>query len=230
MFVLHHHPFVPGCRFVRLVLSELDVRHELVFEPFWEARPAFAALNPALTVPVALDDDGPPLAGETVIQEYLEETRGFARKDRPLMPDGPDHRAEVRRLVNWFMAKFGEEVSGPVVGERLLKVEMPAKFGGGAPDSAALRIARQNVRSHLKYIGFLLAERGWLAGERMTYADLAAAAALSAVDYLGEVPWDEDEQARAWYARLKSRPSFRPLLADTSRAARPAPHYTDLDF
>ena len=230
MFVLHHHPLVPGCRFVRLILEELAVRHELVLEPFWEGRPDFAALNPALTVPVARDDDGPPIVGETVIQEYLEETRGFARKDLRLMPDGPDHRAEVRRLVSWFMGKFGEEVSGPVVGERLLKMEMPTKFGGGAPDSAVLRVARQNVRSHLKYLGFLLQDRNWLAGDRMTYADLAAAAALSSVDYLGEVPWSDDEMAKAWYARLKSRPSFRPLLADVSRAVRPSAHYTDLDF
>ena len=230
MFVLHHHPFVPGCRFVRLVLDELQVPYELVYEPYWEARPDFAALNPALTVPVALDELGPPIAGATVIQEYLEETRGFARKDLALMPDGPDHRAEVRRLVQWFMAKFEEEVAGPFVGERLLKVEIPTKLGGGAPDSQVLRVARQNVRSHLKYVGFLLSERNWLAGERMTYADLAAAAAFSAVDYLGEVPWEEDEQAKAWYARLKSRPSFRPLLADVTRAVRPAAHYTDLDF
>ena len=40
----------------------------------------------------------------------------------------------------------------------------------------------------------------------------AAAAHLSAVDYLGDVPWDEDETAKNWYARIKSRPSFRTLL------------------
>ncbi len=229
MFVLHHHPFLPGCRFVRLVLGEYDVRHELVVEPFWEEREELAALNPALTVPVARDDGGPPLAGETVIQEYLDETCGAGASTR-LMPDGPEHRAEVRRLVQWFMAKFGEEVSGPIVTERLVKAEMPRRFGGGAPDSAVLRIARQNVRSHLRYIGHLLAERRWLAGEAMSHADLAAAAALSAVDYLGDVPWAEDEQAKAWYARVKSRPSFRPLLSDVTRAVPPAAHYADLDF
>ena len=53
---------------------------------------------------------------------------------------------------------------------------------------------------------------------------------LSAVDYLGEVPWTEDEAAKNWYARVKSRPSFRPLLADTLRGMPPATHYADLDF
>lgn len=230
MFVLHHHPFVPGCRLVRLVLEEYEVRHELAYEPFWEGREDLASLNPALTVPVARDDGGPAVVGETVIVEYLEETRGAGRGARRLMPDGPDHRAEVRRLVAWFMAKFADEVSGPILNERLIKAEMPRRLGGGAPDSGLLRIARQNVRSHLRYMGHLLGERTWLAGEAMTHADLAAAAALSAVDYLGDVPWQEDERVKAWYQKVKSRPSFRPLLADLTRAVPAASHYADLDF
>ena len=58
----------------------------------------------------------------------------------------------------------------------------------------------------------------------MSYADLAAAAHLSAVDYLGDVPWSEDEAAKTWYARMKSRPSFRPLLADTLPGCRRRRH------
>jgi glutathione S-transferase len=101
---------------------------------------------------------------------------------------------------------------------------------GGAPDAQAIRAARSNMRYHLKYIGWLLAERNWLAGSRMTYADLAAAAQLSSVDFLGDVPWDEDESARIWYARMKSRPSFRTLLADRIAGITPPDHYGDLDF
>jgi glutathione S-transferase len=50
------------------------------------------------------------------------------------------------------------------------------------------------------------------------------------VDYLGDVPWDEDEAAKAWYARVKSRPSFRSLLADTHAGIPPSKTYADLDF
>jgi len=53
---------------------------------------------------------------------------------------------------------------------------------------------------------------------------------LSCVDYLGDVPWNEDEAAKSWYARVKSRPSFRPILADTLPATPPAPSYANLDF
>jgi glutathione S-transferase len=64
----------------------------------------------------------------------------------------------------------------------------------------------------------------------MSYADLAAAAQLSSVDFLGDVPWDEDEAARTWYSRMKSRPSFRPLLADRIAGIAPPDQYSDLDF
>ena len=56
--------------------------------------------------------------------------------------------------------------------------------------------------------------RNWLAGDRLTYADLAAAAHISCADFLGDVPWDEDEAAKHWYAAHQVAPAFRPLLAD----------------
>ncbi|MBP0651714.1 glutathione S-transferase family protein, partial [Mycobacterium tuberculosis] len=76
-----------------------------------------------------------------------------------------------------------------------------------------LRVARANVQHHLAYVSWLAASRNWLAGPRMTFADLAAGAAISVADYLGEVNWEADEALKMWYARLKSRPSFRTLLA-----------------
>ena len=93
-----------------------------------------------------------------------------------------------------------------------------------------IRAARHNIRYHLAYIGWLVRARDWLAGNELTYADLAAAAHLSAADYLGDVPWSEDETAKNWYARLKSRPSFRPLLAETMAGIPPSKTYADLDF
>ena len=115
-------------------------------------------------------------------------------------------RVEVRRLASWFNDKFHAEVSGPLVTERVFKRHMTEEQGGGPPDTEALRAARHNIRYHLAYIGWLVRTRDWLAGERLSYADLAAAAHLSAADYLGDVPWNEDEAAKNWYARVKSRP------------------------
>ena len=187
-------------------------------------------MNPAGDVPVLVENDGPPLVGARVIMEYLDETRGYMQDHRRLMPDHPEKRAEMRRLVDWFLVKFDREVGGVFVREKVYKQEMPASLGGGAPDSAMLRAARTNIRHHLRYIGYLASTRNWLAGDRFSFADLTAAAGLSCADYLGEVPWDEDENAKTWYARVKSRPIFRPLLSETIRGMPPAPSYADLDF
>ncbi len=63
---------------------------------------------------------------------------------------------------------------------------MPSALGGGAPDMERVRAARSNIRYHLRYIGYLTSRRNWLAGNRLSYADLAAAAHLSSVDFLGD--------------------------------------------
>jgi glutathione S-transferase len=150
--------------------------------------------------------------------------------DRRLMTGDSDSRVEVRRLMSWFNDKFYEEVSGPLVTERIYKRFMTNNEGGGPPDMELIRAAKNNVRYHLSYIGWLARTRNFLAGDRLTYADLAAAAHLSAIDYLGDVPWNEDEAAKAWYARIKSRPSFRPLLAEWLAGVPASPNYVDLDF
>jgi glutathione S-transferase len=151
--------------------------------------------------------------------------------DRRLLPSNADQRAEVRRLTEWFLFKFDSEVTEYLVEEKVIKRER-AKAGGngGAPDSTLLRAARANIRTHLLYLDHLISAKNWLAGDRMSYADLAAAAALSVADYLGEVPWQEAAETKVWYMRLKSRPAFRPLLAEQIRGVRPPAHYAELDF
>jgi glutathione S-transferase len=230
MATLFHHPFCPHSRFVRVALAEYGVPVRLVEERPWERREGFLALNPAGTTPVLVEEGRPAVPGGQIIAEYLDETVGHTAGERRLTAEDPAGRVEVRRLTSWFEDKFAEEVSSPLVTERVFKREMTAEQGGGAPDSNAIRAARHNIRYHLAYIGWLLRERNWLAGERMSYADLAAAAHLSVVDYLSDVPWQHDDTAKNWYARVKSRPSFRPLLADALPGIPASPSYADLDF
>jgi glutathione S-transferase len=230
MLTLFHHPLSPLSRYVRLILSEYGLETRLVEERFWERREEFLLLNPAGEIPVLMADGQPPVPGATIIAEYIEETLPPLEAADRLLPPKPAQRVEVRRLANWFNDKFHEEVSGPLVLERVYKRYMSRAQGGGSPDTESMRAARHNIRYHLAYIGWLVSTRDWLAGDRMSLADLAAAAHLSAADYLGDVPWNEDEAAKAWYARVKSRPSFRPLLSETLGGIPPAEHYADLDF
>lgn len=230
MLTLFHHPFCPFSRFVRLVLAEYGISPHLIEERTWERRTEFLMINPAGTVPVLIEEARPPVPGPTIIAEYLDETRGDALGELRLLPRDVGARVEVRRLADWFNHKFAEEVSIPLVTERIFKRRMSAEHGGGPPDMNVIRAAQANIRYHFAYIGWLVRTRDWLAGKRMTYADLAAAAHLSSVDYLGDVPWSEDEAAKAWYARVKSRPSFRQLLAETHAGIPPSKSYADLDF
>ena len=101
---------------------------------------------------------------------------------------------------------------------------MTVAEGGGPPDAAAIRAARANISYHLRYIGYLAARRNWLAGARSELRRPRRRGGTVVVDYLGEVPWEEDATAKAWYARMKSRPSFRAVLADHgARHARRRP-------
>src|SRR6266481_1004022 len=227
MLTLFHHPFCPHSRFVRLALGEYGLAARTVEERVWERRQEFLILNPACTTPVVVEEGRPAVPGAAVIAEYLDETRGGELGELRLLPREPGPRVEVRRLMSWFNDKFFAEVSGPLTTERLYKRQMPTSAGGGSPDTEVIRAARHNMRYHLAYIGWLVRTRDWLAGERLSYADLAAAAHLSAADYLGDVPWNEDETAKTWYARVKSRPSFRPLLAETLAKARLAQFLAD---
>jgi Glutathione S-transferase len=220
----------PASRFIRLVLSEYGFQVELVEEQTWEMRREFLSLNPSGTLPVYVDDNMRVLAGAFVISEFVDETHGVLKRDRRLFAEDPFQRAEIRRLTEWFLQKMEQDVTRPLVRERVHKLHMPPTLGGGAPDSKVLRTARGNIRQHLKYLSWLAGSRPWLAGERLSYADLSAGAAISVLDYLGEIEWSEAPVAKDWYQRLKSRPSFRPLLAERVRGLTPVSHYADLDF
>lgn len=217
-------------RFVRLSLAEYGVEFELVEEKPWEKRREFLTLNPAGSIPVLVAERNQTIPGAMVVAEYLDETRGALKRERRLLAEDPFERVEARRLCDWFLVKMENEVTRHLVRERIFKLLMSAEEGGGAPDSGAIRAARANIKQHLKYLNWLAGTRDWLAGARFSYADLAAAATLSILDYIGEVHWSEADAAKDWYTRVKSRPSFRALLGDRVRGIAPSSHYSDLDF
>jgi glutathione S-transferase len=223
MRLLYHLWLSPLSRKIRLVLQEKNLEFSMQIEKVWERRSEFVALNPACDVPVLIEPDGTVLAEASAIAEYLDEVY----REKLLLGLNPADRAEVRRLVAWFDAKMNREVTEPLVTEKFMK----RFLGFGAPDSAVIRAAKSNLKYHLDYVAYLTERyRGWLAGDYFSLADVTAAAHLSVLDYLGDVAWDEFEPAKEWYARVKSRPSFRPILADTVPGVPPPKHYTDLDF
>jgi glutathione S-transferase len=219
---LYHFCLQPASRKLRILLKEKSLEFELQAENAWERREAFLALNHAGEVPVLVEPDGTTLADATAIAEYLDEMF----PEPPLLGKTPLARAEVRRLVGWFDVKFNREVTVNLLDQKILR----RLSGNGGPDSQAIRAGNANIHYHLEYIAWLADRRNWLAGDDFSLADIAAAAHLSALDYIGDVPWDRHADAKNWYARVKSRPSFRALLADGLPGISPPAHYTDLDF
>lgn len=222
MRVLHHYWLNTGSRYCRLVLGESQLDPLLKLELYWQAGDDFLLLSPSGTVPVMVEDDGTVLVGIWPITEYLVETQA----DFPLLSGSAGQRAEARRLTDWFAVKFEREVITPLLHEKLLR----RLNGDGVPSSTAIRAAMANLHAHLEYVNHLADQRKWLAGSKMSVADLHGAASLSVVDFFGDIHWQDWPEAKTWYSRVKSRPSFRPLLADHVAGLMPPPHYTDLDF
>ena len=218
---LYHMPLSPFCRKVRLTLAEKKLEVELVEERYWEKSSDFLRRNPGGKVPI-LRVDGRFLSESQAICEYLDETV----PSPPLMPRSSEDRYEVRRLCGWFDDKFHHEVTSRLLYERVNK----RLIGAGYPDSRAIKEGVMSIKFHLDYMGWLLDQRRWLAGDMMTLADFTAAAHLSSLDYINDVDWGRQGVVKDWYAKIKSRPAFRPLLADQVPGFPPPHHYTDLDF
>jgi glutathione S-transferase len=219
---LFHLPLSAASRKVRLVLGEKGLGFVLEVERIWERRLEFMQLNPAGDVPVLIEPDGTVLSGGQVIAEFLEES--YPAVD--LLGNTAAQRAETRRLVAWFDEKFAAEVGDNLVGEKFMK----RMFELGDPSAPAIRAGLANIHYHLDYIAYLTERHRWMAGNEFSLADITAAAHISTIDYFGDVPWDAHQPAKDWYVRVKSRPSFRPILSDYVSGMTAPKHYADLDF
>jgi glutathione S-transferase len=225
--VLYHYPLSPFSRKVRFLLAEKGIEFEMQVENFWERRRRFLAMNPASQVPVLVEENSETgktymYSESTAICEYLEEQYPTPN----LIGETTQERAETRRLSGWFNNKFYYEVTKYIIDEKVFKYLRKQ----GAPNSSCIRAAKCNILDHLDYISFLLKTRKWLAGERLTLADITAASQLSVIDFLGDVPWERNPDAKDWYCLIKSRPAFRQFFQDEIVGFKPAANYTELDF
>lgn len=222
MPILYHYALAPTSRFIRLMMNEYKSDFELRSHSPWERDELLLRLNPAGELPILDDAASGVYCGARVISEWLEETR----PDAFLLQGTAEERAEIRRILDWFDGKFTKEVGGPLFQERITK-----RFLKGQPvSSEIMRTALANANIHCSYFDWLLGRHDWLAGDRITLADLCGVAHLSMLDYFGDVAWDKYPDLKSWYMKMKSRPSFRGLLADRLAGMPPAPEYAELDF
>ena len=222
MWCLYQFPLCPFSRKIRLLLGEKNVAYELVREDPWSASDYFWNLNPAGRTPVMVHQERDTvLCDSRAIAEYFEETVDKS----PMINGTAANRAEIRRLVALFDENFYNDVTAPLLNERMKKRIVLNQ----SPDSRVLREAMKLAHGHLDYMVWLIDNRPWLAGSTMSLADLAAAAQISVADYLGGIDWAGHEQTRGWYSVFKSRPSFRPLLTERMGVIQPPAHYAKVD-
>ena len=219
---LYHFPLCPFSRKVRLVLFEKGIPYGLVHEVPWQRREGLLKLNPIGDLPVLVEPEGDVLTQHNAICEYLNEIAPIVN----LMGETPKGRAEIRRITGWIDSAFYMDVLKPLVGERVYK----AMQSGLPPNSLMIRAARDNLKSYLKYLEWLAAHRTYLGGRNLSVADLAVAAHMSVLDYLGEISWENYPEMRLWYSKIKSRPSFNSLLCDKLPGIMPSETYANLDF
>lgn len=226
MYRLYYHSICPFSRKIRVHMAAKGVViDELVSENFWARRKEFIAINPAGTVPVLFDNSNSAVVcGSVNIVEYIEEKYN---EGESFIGDSLEKKAEVRRVQAWFDEKFYNEVSKYILSERFYKRYLP---GAKAPDSDVLRIAMRNLNAHMGYIEYLLENRQYLAGDRISVADFAAAAQIAALDYFGDINWSHYAPAKDWYSLIKSHKFFNETLKDRISNIEPPEWYSKLDF
>lgn len=222
MLEVYHYPLCPFSRKLRIVLKEKFIGFELFYEPFWQRRKEFLRMNPSGSTPVIIKDSKLIIAGNQALFEYIEEVYG----DNNLLGNTPEERLVIRRIVEWFDVKFYNEVTNYILNEKIIKTVSKT----GAPNSQAIQAAKKNILYHLDYIDYLRGDNRYIAGDKPTLADFTAAAQLSVLDFVGDVPWQHNQNTKDWYALVKSRPSFKPLLLDKISNFHPPANYANPDF
>jgi glutathione S-transferase len=210
---LTHLMLSPPSRFARLLIAEKKLTCDPVVP-----EDLFGHL------PVFVDLDGTRCEGLWAIVDHLE----GSYPDQPMTPEGPVARTETLRLLDWAMGPLFETVTRKIVFEKGSQRYTGTRVTR-APDMEVVRGGREALKPALTMLGDAAEMHGYLASRECSLGDLAVAAHLSALDYFGEVPWSDYPAIAEWYMRMKSRPSFRSLLADRIPGQPPVAHYSDPD-
>ena len=222
MRTLYHYPLDAFSRLVRIYLNEKTLEHESIIELPWKRSKTFSENHFFSDIPTLVEKDGIVLEGWYAIIEHLEQTY----RTNSLLGASQKEKAETRRLMILLNDMFFCDVTKNIVYEKIIR-----KFTEkSSPDSACIRKGAASLKKYMEYISWLIDRRNWLTGEDFSLADIAAAAQISCIDYLGSINWDDFPNVKDWYVRVKSRPSFRELLHDRIANVTPPDYYGQLDF
>lgn len=229
-FELYGSNICPFSKKIRFVLDEIDVKYRLIDTKTWILNKQFLELNPANEIPVLKDKrNGYIICDSYLIMEYLSrlysEKNEFSRHS--FFGKNLEEFIEIQRIHMWFDKKFYNDTMVCFIEEIFYKTYQQSKV---PLNTDRLRIARYNLDIHLRYIEFLLSNRKWLASEKFSIADIAAATQISILDYLGNINWRKYLKLKEWYIIIKSKKGFENILQDKIPGFQASLYYDKLDF
>mgnify|MGYP005852335313 CR=1 FL=1 len=190
-------------RAVRLALGELGIGHTYVdLDSDAIARGALDGVNPYRMTPTYVDEAG-PVAETVAILFYL------ARRHGRLLPEDPLAAAQT---VQWTLVAANAIYADTVTG--LVTARLVPLMRGEPADEARVASHAVRVNRHIAILEDRLARSGFLAGDRLTIADLML---LPSIDYLLRTPEGDGMMAGApaltsWFAAIRSRPAVEGCL------------------
>jgi glutathione S-transferase len=170
---------------------------------------AFRALNPNTLVPVLVEAGRKPLWETDAIACRLSRLAGsdFWPTD--------DRMPELIMWLSWSAHHFTETASAFYF-ENIVK----PKILNLAPDEAVLRRADPRLRQLAGILDGVLADRTWLVGDRLSYADFRVASIMPFAEE-AKAPLDGYANIHCWHDRLNQLDGWR--LALDGLDAKPVP-------
>ncbi|MFM2302361.1 MAG: hypothetical protein RLZZ84_2097 [Pseudomonadota bacterium] len=208
MPTLYDYPRAPSPRRARILLAEKGIPHVtqiIDLAAGEQLSDAYRAVNPALTVPALVLDDGTVLPDNAAIAAWAE----AAYPEPPLFGRTAVEKAEVAswnvRIESECFMAIAEAMrnSAPAMKDRALP---------GPNDYAQIPELAERGRARLA--DFLdrferhMNGREWVAGSAFSVADITAAVALDFARVLRIDPTAGNPAIAVWRARLAQRPAF----------------------
>lgn len=193
---------------VRLALAEKGLHDSVEFVhvdvPGGEHRkPEFLAINPSSAVPVLELDDGTILTECTAITEYIDHLTGE--------PTLTGLNAKERGVIHMLQRKVEDGLLDAV--GNYFHLATP----GLGPDIEPCSNKEWGERRRgialktMAWIDAKLADSDYIAGDRLTVADITAFAGFGFADFAGIETPVEFENVATWKARMNARPSMAVL-------------------
>jgi glutathione S-transferase len=199
-FIVYGNPASPFLRSVRLALEEKSLAYRIERIGEWRGE-AHRALHPFGRIPI-VDHGGYRLYEAQAILRYID-----AKEPTPaLQPQEPEAIGRMNQIIginDWYLFP---QVASIIGFQRIIG---PALFGM-TPDEAAIAAAVPDARVCLGELNRLLGDQRFMAGDRLSLADLMLAPQIY---YLAATPECrailKDTPLLAWLGRMNARASMK---------------------